>query len=184
MRDVDVVVDLLDMLHSGLHRELDDASQELLGWQPDPEANSIAVTVWHFSRFLDFLAIVVLQNQAQAEQFWYTRGWKEKTGYDPAGKGNRGWGALTGYTVEEMREVPVMDCSDLLAYFDQGYEALKAFLLVLPEGGMEGNIAGLKADRTIYFWTKLILVDAIRHWGEIQALKAMWMRQQRPLEQA
>lgn len=179
MKDVDILLDFLAIQQRGVHKELDDAPEALLAYRPDPEANSIGVIVWHFTRLADMVVSGVFHNQEAQGQLWFTSGWAERTGYDPSGKGVNGWGVLTGYSKEEMLEVPAMSRADLLAYFDACYSAMRAYLEGL-KGDAGAPAPGLGGDKSVYYWTKLILVDATRHLGQIQYLKAMWSRSQIP----
>src|SRR5262245_27481960 len=70
MRDVELLADLIERLVRDVRAEVAELSSEELSWQPDPEANNIGVTVWHFSRWLDMLAIQALANRSAAEELW------------------------------------------------------------------------------------------------------------------
>jgi hypothetical protein len=56
MQGVEFYADLLMALSAWAHSEVEGLSVEELVWQPDAEGNNIAVTVWHFSRWLDITA--------------------------------------------------------------------------------------------------------------------------------
>ena len=74
MRDVEMLADLVTYMAQSIRRVVDGLSREELTWQPDAQGNSIGVTVWHCSRWLDVLTEQLLENQpANAEQ-WHTRG--------------------------------------------------------------------------------------------------------------
>ena len=147
-------------------------------WQPDTEGNSITITVWHFSRWLDLLTVRALENRPPEEEQWQTRGCAQKTGYDPRGIGYQGFGALTDYTQEEVAAIPVLSADELLTYLDQVCEALRQHLLSLPEEALYQPAMGLGGRRTPYQWIKSILLGSYGHLGEIEALKAMQGRTQ------
>jgi hypothetical protein len=118
----------------------------------------------------------VLQIHSQEDEQWFTRGRREKTGYDPRGLGYRGFGAITGYTLDEMKRVPAMSADDLLAYLEQVCGTLaKSVIAVSPEALHEPTPV-FKGERTVYEWIKPILKDSLGHVGEIQAMKAMQKR--------
>jgi hypothetical protein len=68
-----------------LQRVLAGKPKLALEWQPDPETNTIALTVWHVCRVLDILKVKILEYQQDDMQLWYARGWASKTNYDPPG---------------------------------------------------------------------------------------------------
>ena len=173
MRDVELLADLVAKLARDVHAEIAELSPEGLAWQPDPEANNIGVTVWHFSRWLDMLAVQALANRSAAEELWQTRGWAARTGYDPRGIGYLGLGLLTGYTQAEVAAVPQLTAGHLLEYLDQACGALRERLLGLPSEALYQPTPGLGGKRKVYDLLTSILMGCFGHVGEIEALKAM-----------
>ena len=98
MNQIDVMNDMLEHFAYVLHRTIGDLPMEAMQWQPDEEANNIAVTVWHICRALDLLKVKLIENRSDHEQIWFSEGWADRTGYDPAGLGIGGFGNLAGYT--------------------------------------------------------------------------------------
>jgi|GEM_PF-881924 len=187
MTDVELLVDWIDDFASKMRREVGPLTHEELYWQPDAEANSIGVTVWHVSRWLDLLTVRALENRPPDDEQWHTRGWLDKTGYDPRGVGYGGLGAITGYTLEEVAAIPRLSSDDLLAYLDQVCEALREHLLAMPAGALHDIAPGLGGKYTPYDWLKMLMPGCYGHLGEIQALRAMHARSLRSsmeLEQA
>ncbi len=176
MQDAQVIVDWLNDLTRAVHAEVESLSQEELTWQPDPGANNIAVTVWHMARWFDLLLVRAFDNRPPEEEQWHTRGWKNKTGYDPRGIGYKGFGAVTGYTLEEVTAIPILSAPELLAYFDQTCQALCERVAALPSEGLSQTAPGLGGQRTLYGWVKPILQGCFGHVGEVQAIKAMRAR--------
>jgi len=177
----DVLIDMLQHFALGLHRTIADLPQEALQWQPDSEANNIAVTVWHVCRALDVLKVKILENLPDQEQLWYARGWAARTNYDPAGLGVGGFGNLAGYTLEQVKQVPILSAGESLEYFDQVYEALNDYLTNLktealeqPPPGWPGT-SGPAPDQA-YDVLLMFLLDNREHLGEIKCIKAMWNR--------
>ncbi len=128
MNHKDVLLDMLENYAFSLHRTIADLPAEALQWQPDLEANNIMVTVWHVCRALDVLKVKIMENRPHQDQLWYADGWASKTGYAPAGLGSGGFGNLAGYTLDQVKEVPLLSAKELLEYFDQVYEALREYL--------------------------------------------------------
>ncbi|MFQ5409019.1 MAG: DinB family protein [Anaerolineales bacterium] len=177
MDDRDLIMEWIGDLVGDTRREIEALPSEALAWRPDAEANSIGVTVWHYCRWLDLLAVQAIQNRPQSEEQWFTRGWAARTGYDPSGIGLNGLGAITGYTQEEVAAIPAMSAEDLLTYLTQACTALVEQLRALPAAGLQQPAPGLGGERTVYSWLRGILKGALRHLGEVAAIKSMWERQ-------
>jgi hypothetical protein len=176
MNGVEVLADLVAYLEQRVREEVAELADEELRWQPDAEGNSIAITVWHFSRWLDLLTVRAFENRAAEEEQWFTRGWAKKTGYDPRGIGYKGFGVITGYTQEEVAAIPVLSGNELLTYLDQVCTALRDYLLSLSDEALTEPAPGLGGKRTRYNWLRSILTGSFGHVGEIEALKALQQR--------
>lgn len=176
LRDVEMLADLVTYMAQSIRRVVAGLSREELIWQPDVQGNSIGVTVWHCSRWFDVLTVQLLENQpANAEQ-WQTHGWREKTGYDPRGIGYGGFGAITGYTQQEVAAIPFLEADEQLTYLDQVVEVLCHRLLSLPEGALDQPIMAAGRERSAYQWIRMLLMGVAGHVGEIEALKVLQTR--------
>ena len=181
MNHKDVLIDMLQHFAFGLHRTIKDLPKEALQWQPNVEANNIAVTVWHICRALDVLKVKILENQPDQKQLWYAKGWASKTSYDPAGLGIGGFGNLSGYTLEQVKEVPILSAGESLEYFDQVFGALNDYLTnlkieVLEQSPIGWPITAGVSPENVYVVLLMFLMDNREHLGEIKAIKAMWNR--------
>jgi hypothetical protein len=177
MQGNEILADWITDLARDVREQIQGLSPDELIWQPDVEANSIGVTVWHFSRWLDMIAVRALENRPAEEEQWFTRGWAENTCYDPRGMGYAGLGVLTGYTQAEVAAIPPLSANDLLSYLDQVCEALRSLLLAMPPDALHQVLPGLGGKRTPYQWVKPILQGCFGHLGEIECLNAMRARQ-------
>ncbi|HEY0070495.1 MAG TPA: DinB family protein [Chloroflexia bacterium] len=173
MTDKEVLVDLMNELGGDMRDQIGEMSVEELAWQPDPQANSIGVTVWHVARWLDVLSMRILHTGADIDELWHTQGWADKTGYDPRGIGASGLGNVTGYTVEEVAGIPQMSAPDLLAYLDSTIEAVNNRIDEMPDGALYEKVPGIGKSRTAYGWIKLLMKGCMGHLGEIQTLKSI-----------
>lgn len=173
MTDIEVLIDFLDDLEQDVRREIETLSYDDLVWQPTPTSNNIGVTVWHVSCWLDLLTVRALQNRPAEEEQWHICGWASQTGYDPRGIGAHGFGAITGYSWEEVQKVPYLSAQDLLKYFMQAKDALCQQLREMPAEHLHQPAPGLGGVRTVYQWIQPVLKGCIGHVGEIQAIKAM-----------
>jgi hypothetical protein len=182
--DKEVLLDLLLCLASMVHSTLDGLAQDVLCWQPDKEANNIAVTVWHFSRAFDVFKVRLFENQPATEELWHRCGWAAKTGYDPRGIGWGGFGNLAGYSRQEVEAVPALAADELLTYFKQVYDALREYLSGLPAAALyEPAVGWSDESRTVYELLRALMIDSLGHLGEIRAIKAMWERKARSSQQ-
>jgi hypothetical protein len=180
LTDKDVLLDLLDCLASMVQRMLDGLTQDVLCWQPDKEANNIAVTVWHFSRAFDVFKVRLFENQPATEELWHQRGWAAKTGYDPRGIGWGGFGNLAGYSWHEVEAVPILAVDELLAYFDQVHGAMREYLGDLPGTALyEPAFGWSDGSRTVYELLRALIIDSYGHLAEIKATIAMNERKAR-----
>jgi hypothetical protein len=174
MTDLELLAGLIDDLLRDLQPEIEPLTPHDLAWQPGPRANSIGVTVWHIARGLDFLATRVLQGLPSELEQWHARGWLEKTGYDPRGKGYGGWGVLTGYSREDVLEIPTLTSHDLLAYLEQACHAASSQVrMLVPEKAFQ-PVPGLMSGKlTFFMWIKEFYKGFQAHVGEIVAIKAL-----------
>ena len=141
------------------------------------------------------MTVGALGGQPQTTQLWFTEGWAARTGYDPRGLGEHGYGTMTGYTLEEVDGIPAMPAEQLLAYLAQVCDALRTYLRQLdPETLREpaaGDIAP-EPDPPVHQttaitppfrapderisrmeWLTIILTGSLCHVGEIDAFNHM-----------
>lgn len=170
------MIDLLEDNRRRLHRVFDVMSDDCVYWKPDEATNNIEVTVWHMARIFDvFLTQQAIGSSAE-EECWFRHGWAEKTGYDPRGIGQNGWGMIAGYTQEEMAEIPQLTREEMLDHLKQVYDKVKAYLEITPMDELQTPSAGFDGRYTKYQCVQMALLDNVRHLGEIYALKARWDR--------
>jgi DinB superfamily len=158
-----------------VHQHIADLTAEELAFQPDPQGNSIGVTVWHFSRWLDVVGRA-FAGQPPSGELWHTRGWAARTGYDPTGIGDYGLGVLTGYSWAEVTKVPTLSAAELLDYLGQVTQRLVQALDGMSTEVLHGPAPGLGGVRSRYSWLSTVLQGSFGHVGEIEALNAMRTR--------
>ena len=172
----DVLIDLLRDNQRRLHRVLEPMQAECLYWTPDPDANCIAITVWHMGRLLDVFLTRQAQGKDAAEEVWLSRGWAGRTGHDPRGIGRGGWGSVNDYTRDEVAAIPRLSREQLPGYYDEVVDAASAFLSETSADRLLQAGVGLEGKYTEYQLIQMALMDNVRHLGETLALKAMWER--------
>ncbi len=110
----DVLIDLLEDNRRRLSRLLSTINDDTLYWQPEEDANNIAITIWHMARIFDVFLTQQAMGRLAEEECWFLYGWAVQTGYDPRGIGQNGWGMLTGYTQVEVAAIPKLTREQML----------------------------------------------------------------------
>jgi hypothetical protein len=67
----DVLIDLLEDNRRRLHRVFAVMSDDCVLWNPEADANSIAVTVWHMGRIFDVFLIQQAKGEPAEEESWF-----------------------------------------------------------------------------------------------------------------
>ena len=173
----DVLIDLLEDNRRRLRRVFAAISDECLYWKPDPESNNIAITVWHMARIFDVFLTQHARGASAEEECWFRGGWSERSGYDPRGIGQNGWGMLTGFTLAEAANVPQLSRKQLIGYLDEVYDTVREYLTNTPMERMQTPSAGFEGRYTKYQCVQMALMDNVRHLGEIYAIRARWERE-------
>ncbi|MBN1148844.1 MAG: DinB family protein [Anaerolineales bacterium] len=174
----DVLIDLIEDNRRRLGRVFPKIDDDCLYWQPDPGANSIAVTTWHMGRLFDVFLAQLARGEPPENEIWIRGGWAQRCGYDPRGLGRDGWGSLNDYTIEQMRAIPRFSRQQLLGYYDQVLNEARAYLQVTPIEELLAPAPGFEGRFSKYQIIQMALMDNTRHLGEIFTLKNMWERRQ------
>jgi hypothetical protein len=172
----DVLIDVLEDNRRRLKRRLSKMSDECVFWKPDADANSIVITIWHMARILDVFLTQQARGDPPGEECWFQHGWADRTGYDPRGIGQNGWGMLTGYTQQEVAAMPQLTREQVLEYLDQVYDAVNEYLANISAQELQTPGAGFDGRYTNYQCIQMALLDNVRHLGEIFAIEARWNR--------
>lgn len=172
----EVLIDILEDNRRRLHRVIEPMPEACLHWQHEAGANSIMVTMWHMGRFFDLFAIQFAMGEAVEGGCWFRNGWAERTGYDPRGIGRDGWGTVNGYTLEEVAAIPRLTREEILAFVDEVYDTVRAYLESIPMDELQTPGTGFEGKYTRYQFVQMALLDNIRHLGEIFTIKSMWDR--------
>jgi hypothetical protein len=174
----EVLIDLLEDNRRRLHRVFDDMSDECIMWRPDPDANSIAITVWHMARILDVFLTQQTKGRPSAEEVWFGRNWAQLTGYDPRGLGQNGWGMLTGFSQTDVAAMPQLTRAQVLGYLNNVYDAVTEYLSDISIDQLLSPAPGFEGRYSKYQCIQMALLDNVRHLGEVFAIQARWDRQE------
>jgi hypothetical protein len=172
----EVLIDILEDTRRRLYRFVMGVNDECFFWQPDPGANSIAVTIWHMGRLSDVFLTQQAKGEDSKNECWIANGWAKKTGYDPRGIGRDGWRSVNGYTAEEVKAIPRFSMELLIEYIEDVYNAVKIFLEQTSEKKLFEYGTGFEGRYTKYQIIQMAMLDNARHLGEIFAIKAMYDR--------
>lgn len=172
----DVLIDLLEDNRRRLQRVCSAVPDECLFWRLEPEANTIAITIWHMARMFDVFLNLQAQGEPSEKECWFQHGWAVQTGYDPRGAGQNGWGMLTGYTQAEVAAMPPLTRGQVLGYLNSVYDMVKEYLACTPSEVLLTPGAGFEGKYSKYQCIQMPLMDNVRHLGEIYAIKASWER--------
>ena len=172
----EVMIDCLDDNLRRLKRQMEKIDNHCLYWQPDAEANSIAVILWHMGRILDVFFHLLALGLSTDQQVWFRCGWAEKTGYDPRGIGRDGWGSLNDYTLQEVAAMPRYTDSDLMGFIEGVYADLRDFLVITPMEELAKPGTGFEGRYTRHQVIMMALMDNVRHLGEIRLTQSLWER--------
>ena len=172
----EVLIDLLEDNRRRLKRVLQSLNAEGLDWRPDAQGNSIALTAWHMGRIFDVFLTVQARGEPAEEECWFRGGWARRSGYDPRGVGQNGWGMLTGYSLHDVAAVSRFSRELILGYLDEVYDMVKGYLADMPIENLLEAAAGFDGRYSRYQCVQMALLDNVRHLGEIYALKASWQR--------
>lgn len=173
----DVLIDLLEDNWRRLLRMLESVPDDCLYWRPDAVSNHIVLTMWHMGRLFDVFLTHQGEGRAPEEDCWFRHGWAARTGYDPRGIGQNGWGMLTGFSVEEANQVPDLSREEIITYLNQVYDEAHDYLASHDINYLLTPCARFEGKYSKYQCVQMALLDNIRHLGDIFTLKNRWQRE-------
>ena len=153
----------LDEYLQGLKRAIEGLTPAEIRWQPTPHTNHIAWLVWHMARVED----VWVSRLRGRPAVWQADGWAERFHMDPMSSG-------AGQTLEEVRAMPEIPLTDLMAYFD----AVRAVTRHYLEQGTEADLSQVYphprlGPRPGTWILGHILVEESQHVGQVALLRGM-----------
>jgi GNAT superfamily N-acetyltransferase len=172
----ETLIDMLEDNRRRVIRALNTMTDACLDWKPEIGANNILITLWHMGRILDVFLTRQARGLEAENECWFRLGWVEQTGYDPRGKGQNGWGMLTGYTKEDVAAMPSLARQQVMGYLNEVYDSVIEFLAQTPEKELFLPGAGFEGRYSQYQCIQMALLDNVRHLGEMFAIKSSWDR--------
>jgi hypothetical protein len=160
----EILTDAFGRVRDATHRVLDGASESVLTYRPDRDANTIAWLVWHLTRIQDDH----IADVAGVEQRWRADGWYERFAL-PFAPGATGY----GHRSDEVAEV-VVDGSQLRDYFDAVHaETIRYVAARRPED--LDRIVDERWDPPVSLGVRLVSVinDNLEHAGQAAYVRGL-----------
>ena len=146
-----------------LQRTLEGLTPAEVRWQPTLHTNHIAWLVWHMARMEDRWVSRVRQHP----EVWTADGWAERFRMDSASNG-------VGQTMEEVRAMPEIPLTDLLAYFDAVRAVTRPYLAQATDTDLSREYPLPRGGTVTGSWVLgHILVEESQHLGQVALLRGM-----------
>lgn len=160
----DMVADHFGRIREAVQQLTDGLSDEVAGWRPDPEANSIAWLVWHLTRIQDDH----VAGLAGTDQVWTTGGWHDRFGlpFPPEAHGY-------GQSSEEVAQVRVP--AELLdGYHADVHRACLEFARTLTPRSLE-RVVDDSWDPPVTASVRLVSLtgDCLQHLGQAAYVRGL-----------
>lgn len=147
----------------GLQRALEGLTPVEVRWQPTLHTNHIAWLVWHTARVEDRW----VSRLRQSPEVWNADGWADRFRMDPASTG-------FGQTMEEVRAMPDIPLTDLMAYFDAVRAVTRHHLAHATDADLAQEYQHpLLGPLTGTWIVGHILVEESQHVGQVALLRGM-----------
>lgn len=157
MVSIELLEDAFGRIRGVVHSVLKDASDDVLTYRADPEANTIAWLVWHLTRVQDGHIAELLAR----EQVWKSGGWAER--FDlPFDRGVTGYG-------QDVDEVAAVRASAeiLTGYYDAVHARTIDYLHGLTDADFD-RVVDESWDPPVTLTARLVSVvsDDLQHVGQ------------------
>ena len=146
----------------GLQRTIEGLTPTEVRWQPTLHTNHIAWLVWHMARVEDLW----VSRLRRTTEVWKADGWADRFGIDPASNG-------IGQTMEEVRAMPEIPLTDLMAYFDAVRAVTRRYLDQATDADLAQEYQARLGPRTGTWIIGHILVEESQHVGQVALLRGM-----------
>jgi uncharacterized damage-inducible protein DinB len=148
----------------GLKTAIEGLTPAQARWQPTVHTNHIAWLVWHTARVEDWWVGRYLRGNSEV---WTADGWADRFSMDPESIG-------VGQTTEEVRAMPEIPLTDLIAYFDAVRAVTRQYLEQATEEDLSRNYQHPRRGAVTGTWiVGHILAEESQHVGQIALLRGM-----------
>ena len=159
-----------DAVKSGMSEYLVDLKTKLEGlteaeiyWHATLGSNSIAWLVWHMAKVEDNWSIVRI---AGGEGVWDSGNWAERTGISVESNGY-------GQVMDEVRSMPNVPISELIAYYDAVREASFEAIDGKTDADMSNEIDLGRGPITWSWILGHVMVEESQHLGQVALIRGM-----------
>ena len=133
-------------------------------WQPTVHANHIAWLVWHMARVEDRWVSRYLRGTTEV---WTADGWADRFSMDPESHG-------VGQTIEEVRAMPDIPLTDLMAYFDAVRAVTRRYLDQTTGEDLSREYHHPRLGAITGTWiVGHILAEESQHTGQVALIRGM-----------
>jgi uncharacterized damage-inducible protein DinB len=146
----------------GLQRAIAGLAPTEVRWQPTLHTNHIAWLVWHIARVEDLW----VSRLRRSPEVWTADGWADRFRMDPVSAGN-------GQTIEEVRAMPEISLTDLMAYFEAVRAVTRRYLAQATDADLAQEYPGGRMPRTGTWIIGHLLVEESQHVGQVALLRSM-----------
>jgi len=160
-----------EAIRSGLEEYLQALQRAIEGltpaeahWQPTLHTNHIAWLVWHMARVEDRW---INRNLRGTTEVWTTDGWADRFRMDPESNG-------FGQTIEDVRAMPEVPLTDLMAYFDAVRAVTRRYLDQATDEDLAREYSHPRMGVITGAWiVGHILVEESQHTGQVALIRGM-----------
>jgi uncharacterized damage-inducible protein DinB len=153
----------LEEYFQGLKRAIEGLTPAEIRWQPTLHTNHIAWLVWHLARVEDGW----VSRLRRCPAVWQADGWADRFRMDPASSGS-------GQTMDEVRAMPDLSLTDLMAYFDAVRAVTRRYLEQATDADLAQEYPHPRfGSRTGSWIVGHILVEESQHVGQVALLRGM-----------
>ena len=133
-------------------------------WQPTLHTNHIAWLVWHMARVED---VWVSRRLAGSTEVWVAGGWASRFGMDTESAG-------AGQTIEEVRAMPDISLTDLMAYFDAVRALTRQYFDQATDQDLARTFQHPKLGTITGTWiVGHLLIEEAQHTGQVALIRGM-----------
>ena len=148
----------------GLKRVIEGLTSVEVRWQPTLGTNHIAWLVWHMGRVEDRW---VCKHLKATTEVWVSKGWADRFGMDSESLG-------FGHSMDEVRAMPEISLTDLIAYFDDVRAVTYNYLDQATDADLLKEYASPHRGKVKGTWILgHILVEESQHTGQVALIRGM-----------
>ena len=148
----------------GLQRAIEGLTPAEARWQPTLHTNHIAWQVWHMARVEDRW---VGRYLCESSEVWIADGWADRFGMDSKSVG-------FGHSMEEVRGMPDISLTDLMAYFNAVRSVTLRWLEQATDADLSKEYHHHHLGKLTGIWiVGHILVEESQHTGQVAMIRGM-----------